>query len=65
MGKDFVGEAANFPGPPSNFDPANPFSDGVAFIQQREHIVCEKMVQIETAKVTRRAPALTSHPSKP
>lgn len=51
MGKQFHGEAANFPGAPKNFDPQNPYADGVAMIQQREHIVREKMIQVETAKV--------------
>ena len=51
MGKQFHGDAANFPGAPKNFDPQNPYADGVAMIQQREHIVREKMIQVETAKV--------------
>ena len=57
MSKEFYGEAANFPGPPANFDPANPLADKVAAIQQREHIVREKMIQVETAKVRNHAPA--------
>lgn len=55
MGKEFFGEAANYPGAPKNFDPANPLADKVAAVQQREHIVREKLVKVETAKV--RAPS--------
>jgi NADH dehydrogenase (ubiquinone) 1 beta subcomplex subunit 10 len=51
MGKQFYGEAANYPGAPKNFDPANPLADKVAAIQQREHIVREKLIKVETAKV--------------
>ena len=51
MAKEFFGEAANFPGAPKNFDPANPLADKVAAIQQREHIVREKLIKVETAKV--------------
>ena len=54
MGKDeqFAGEAGRgFPGAPKNFDPENPYADGVAMIAQREHVVREKMVKVETSKV--------------
>ena len=54
MGKEFFGEAANYPGAPKNFDPANPLADKVAAIQQREHIVREKLVKVETAKVRKK-----------
>ena len=52
MGKQFHGEAANYPGAPKNFDPANPYVDGVAMIAQREHVVREKMIKVETSKVS-------------
>ena len=42
---------ANYPGAPKNFDPENPYADGVAMIAQREHVVREKMVKVETSKV--------------
>ena len=51
MGKQFHGEAANYPGAPKNFDPENPYADGVAMIAQREHVVREKKVKVETWKV--------------
>ena len=54
MGKDeqFAGEAGRgFPGAPKNFDPENPLADKVAAIQMREHIVREKIIKVETAKV--------------
>ena len=54
MVKEFYGEAANFPGAPKNFDPANPLADKVAAIQQREHVVREKLIKVETAKVRAR-----------
>ena len=57
MAKQFYGEAANFPGPPENFDPSDPLADKVAAIAQREHVVREKMVKIETAKVSARGDA--------
>uniref|UniRef100_A0A7S0IBU7 Uncharacterized protein n=1 Tax=Micromonas pusilla TaxID=38833 RepID=A0A7S0IBU7_MICPS len=53
MAKQFYGEAANFPGAPENFDPSDPLADKVAAIAQREHVVREKMVKIETAKLLR------------
>ena len=53
MGKQFHGEAANYPGAPKNFDPENPYADGVAMIAQREHVVREKMVKVETSKLLR------------
>ena len=55
MAKQFYGEAANFPGAPENFDPSDPLADKVAAIAQREHVVREKMVKIETAKVSARS----------
>ena len=52
--KSFSGEAASFPSsPPSNFDKAAPYSDPVAFIQQREHETRERMIDIEKAKLIR------------
>ena len=57
MAKQFYGEAANFPGAPENFDPSDPLADKVAAIAQREHVVREKMVKIETAKVSARGDA--------
>ena len=56
MGKQFHGEAANFPGAPKNFDPQNPYADGVAMIQQREHIVREKMIRLRPRRCARRRP---------
>ena len=47
MGKEFHGEASNFPGAPKNFDPENPYADGVAMIQHREHVVREKMIKVD------------------
>ena len=63
MGKEFHGEASNFPGAPKNFDPENPYADGVAMIQHREHIVREKMIKVETAKV--RLPLSLNRPPPP
>lgn len=63
MGKEFHGEASNFPGAPKNFDPENPYADGVAMIQHREHIVREKMIKVETAKV--RLPLSLDRPPPP
>jgi len=51
MGKQFHGEAANYPGAPKTAAPENPYADGVAMIAQREHVVREKMIKVETAKV--------------
>lgn len=52
--KSFAGEAASFPSsPPSNFDKAAPYSDPVAFMQQREHETRERMIDIEKAKLIR------------
>ena len=68
MAKQFYGEAANFPGAPENFDPSDPLADKVAAIAQREHVVREKMVKIETAKVSARRdkqlPRHAGHASK-
>ncbi|EEH55946.1 uncharacterized protein MICPUCDRAFT_9439, partial [Micromonas pusilla CCMP1545] len=38
---------------PKNFDPENPLADKVAAIQMREHIVREKIIKVETAKLLR------------
>jgi hypothetical protein len=37
---------------PDDFDPAKPYADPVAFIEQREHLVREKFVEIETLSVS-------------
>ncbi|KAG2539129.1 hypothetical protein PVAP13_9NG362614 [Panicum virgatum] len=39
--------------PPDNFDPKNPYGDPVAMLEYREHLVREKWIQIETAKIIR------------
>ncbi|KAJ4964030.1 hypothetical protein NE237_023969 [Protea cynaroides] len=39
--------------PPDDFDPANPYKDPVAMLEMREHIVREKWIDIETAKILR------------
>ncbi|KAL5161216.1 NADH dehydrogenase [ubiquinone] 1 beta subcomplex subunit 10-B [Glycine soja] len=39
--------------PPDDFDPANPYKDPVAMLEMREHIVREKWIQIEKAKIIR------------
>lgn len=39
--------------PPDNFDPKNPYADPVAMLEYREHLVREKWIQIETAKIIR------------
>ncbi|KAM5571148.1 NADH dehydrogenase [ubiquinone] 1 beta subcomplex subunit 10-B [Rosa sericea] len=39
--------------PPDDFDPANPYKDPVAMLEMREHIVREKWIQIEKAKILR------------
>ena len=36
---------------PDDFDPANPYKDPVAMLEMREHIVREKWIQIEKAKI--------------
>ena len=64
MGKQFHGEAANYPGAPKNFDPQNPYADGVAMIAQREHVVREKMVKVETSKVSLVACRLSPDPNE-
>ncbi|OAY70272.1 NADH dehydrogenase (ubiquinone) 1 beta subcomplex subunit 10-B [Ananas comosus] len=38
---------------PDGFDPANPYGDPVAMLEMREHLVREKWIQIETAKILR------------
>ncbi|CAF1704972.1 unnamed protein product [Brassica oleracea] len=38
---------------PDGFDPANPYKDPVAMVEMREHIVREKWIQIEKAKILR------------
>ncbi|KAH0975942.1 hypothetical protein GBA52_017841 [Prunus armeniaca] len=39
--------------PPDDFDPANPYKDPVAMLEMREHIVREKWIDIEKAKIIR------------
>ncbi|TKY44708.1 NADH dehydrogenase of ubiquinone 1 beta subcomplex subunit 10-B [Spatholobus suberectus] len=39
--------------PPDDFDPAHPYKDPVAMLEMREHIVREKWIQIEKAKIIR------------
>jgi NADH dehydrogenase (ubiquinone) 1 beta subcomplex subunit 10 len=39
--------------PPDDFDPKNPYADPVAMLEYREHLVREKWIQIETAKIIR------------
>jgi hypothetical protein len=46
-----AGEASAFPsGAPGGFDPARPLADPAAAFAQREHIVRQKIVKVETAK---------------
>ncbi|KAJ8550895.1 hypothetical protein K7X08_000265 [Anisodus acutangulus] len=40
-------------GPPDGFDPNNPYKDPVAFFEMREHLVREKWIDIEKAKILR------------
>eukprot|EP00271_Cylindrocystis_brebissonii_P011085 TRINITY_DN27790_c0_g1_i1.p1 TRINITY_DN27790_c0_g1~~TRINITY_DN27790_c0_g1_i1.p1 ORF type:complete len:113 (+),score=32.27 TRINITY_DN27790_c0_g1_i1:119-457(+) len=40
-------------GPPEDFDPARPYADPVAMLEQREWSVREKLVQMEQAKILR------------
>ncbi|KAG6557036.1 hypothetical protein Mapa_000962 [Marchantia paleacea] len=40
-------------GGPDDFDPARPYADPVAMLEQREYIVREKLIAIEMAKVLR------------
>ncbi|CAI9113580.1 OLC1v1014208C1 [Oldenlandia corymbosa var. corymbosa] len=40
-------------GAPDDFDPENPYKDPVAMLEMREHIVREKWIQIEKAKILR------------
>ena len=50
-----AGEASVFPAEgPAGFDPARPYADPAAAFAQREHVVREKLVKVETAKVRRR-----------
>ncbi|XP_068308252.1 NADH dehydrogenase [ubiquinone] 1 beta subcomplex subunit 10-B-like [Pyrus communis] len=39
--------------PPDDFDPANPYKDPVAMLEMREHLVREKWIDIEKAKIIR------------
>ncbi|KAI6674200.1 hypothetical protein NL676_002106 [Syzygium grande] len=39
--------------PPDDFDAANPYKDPVAMLEMREHIVREKWIDIEKAKILR------------
>ena len=36
-----------------NFDPKDPHADPAAFLQQREHVVREKLIAVEAAKILR------------
>ena len=54
-----AGEASAFPGAPAAFDPAAPLANPGAAFEQREHLVRQKLVHVETAK----ARALSSAPS--
>jgi len=46
-----AGEASVFPAEgPAGFDPASPYADPAAAFAQREHLVREKLVKVETAK---------------
>jgi len=38
---------------PDGFDPENPYKDPVAMVEMREHIVREKWIHIEKAKILR------------
>jgi NADH dehydrogenase (ubiquinone) 1 beta subcomplex subunit 10 len=38
---------------PDDFDPSNPYKDPVAMLEMREHIVREKWIAIEKAKILR------------
>lgn len=38
---------------PDDFDPSNPYKDPVAMLEMREHIVREKWIDIEKAKILR------------
>ncbi|KAF8392061.1 hypothetical protein HHK36_022402 [Tetracentron sinense] len=38
-------------GPSDDFDPTNPYKDLVAMLEMREHLVREKWINIETAKI--------------
>lgn len=40
-------------GAPDDFDPNNPYKDPVAFFEMREHLVREKWIDIEKAKILR------------
>ncbi|KAL2462858.1 NADH dehydrogenase [ubiquinone] 1 beta subcomplex subunit 10-B [Forsythia ovata] len=40
-------------GPPDDFDPDNPYKDPVAMLEMREHLVREKWIDIEKAKILR------------
>ncbi|KAK9105719.1 hypothetical protein Scep_022563 [Stephania cephalantha] len=39
--------------PPDDFDPSDPYKDPVAFFEMREHLVREKLIDIEAAKILR------------
>ncbi|CAI0377889.1 unnamed protein product [Linum tenue] len=39
--------------PPDDFDPSSPYKDPVAMLEMREHIVREKWIAIEKAKILR------------
>jgi hypothetical protein len=46
-------ESRSFPPAPANVDLAKPYADGdaAAMVEQREHVVRQKLVKVETAKV--------------
>ena len=50
-------ESRAFPPAPANVDTSKPYADGdaTAMAEQREHIVRQKLVKVETAKVRARA----------
>jgi len=45
-------ESSAFPDAPASLDPSKPYADGdaVAMFEQREHVVRQKLVKVETAK---------------
>ena len=49
-------ESRSFAPAPANVDLAKPYADGdaVAMVEQREHVVRQKLVKVETAKVRAR-----------
>lgn len=39
--------------PPDDFNPEKPYADPIAFLEQREWVAREKLVEIEKAKILR------------